>query len=59
MAEKQECDNCRFASKENLDPYDNYAKCHRHAPQVFDGVGTSWPIVFVGDWCGDWEARHG
>lgn len=56
---EEECGNCRFSFQGNNDVYDNYVDCRRHAPKVFDGVGTSWPTVFVGDWCGEWETRRG
>lgn len=56
---RQECFNCRFMVRaEVVNSSDNYVECRRHAPSEFDG-GAVWPVVFVGDWCGDWEARRG
>jgi hypothetical protein len=56
MNHRKECDNCLYGGKD--DDHDNYVECRRHAPRVFDGVGTVWPTVYLGDWCGDWETRR-
>lgn len=56
---KQECANCRFSAWGDHDEFDNYLDCRRHAPIASRSVVTGWPVVFIGDWCGDWEARHG
>lgn len=31
--------------------------CRRHAPGIFDQVGTAWPRTLATDSCGDWEPR--
>ena len=55
----KECGNCRFSAWGDHDEFDNYLDCRRHAPVASRSVGTGWPVVFVGDWCGDWDTRHG
>ncbi len=60
MTDRQECHNCRFMVKDKAhDDYGMYAECRRHAPKMLDTNNATWPMVYVGDWCGDWEASNG
>lgn len=52
----ESCEDCVYAKYGTNDPRDGYLDCRRHAPSVFDGVGTQWPTVHVTDWCGDFLA---
>ena len=63
------CDTCMYASKPvSMDEYGDRFYCRRHAPSVnvqgspleeYDNVAfpysIRWPVVDIGDWCGEWR----
>lgn len=63
------CQTCRFADMAivHFAPGDQHPEgdqpatvCHRYPPQAlaFDGEAAyTWPTVFPGDWCGEYQAR--
>lgn len=65
MPDLKLCQNCRF-----FDGPDDGLKtgyCRRYAPKphiassATDGTAAAvlFPEVWGGDWCGEWEVRHG
>ena len=56
------CDGCRFFAPNMREPEPKRGECHRHAPvaeqfKVGEDVRLSWPVVMIGDWCGEFEAN--
>ncbi len=56
------CENCRFVAKREQKMVGGRKEwmCQRHAPRpVVDQTSgyITWPIVFPGMWCGEWEAN--
>ena len=62
FAEMATCDLCRFFEPHRtVDGKGLYTlgDCRRHPPRIApDGVDgtTSWPLVSIDDWCGEWAA---
>ena len=57
FAEMATCDLCRFfeAHKKPIEGRYQLGDCRRHPPRMEDD-GTSWPLVRIDEWCGEWAA---
>lgn len=50
---EQSCGNCRYAKE--LGSNDDAISCRRHAPQIVPPfTWGAWPVVPIGQWCGEW-----
>jgi len=61
---EQSCGNCRYAKE--LGSNDDAISCRRHAPVIVPELWHpelyphlylchgSWPVVPIGQWCGEW-----
>jgi hypothetical protein len=60
----ERCGTCRFW---DADGGSETGECHRHAPSAIAvphdspanvAHGALWPDTYVGDWCGEWQAKR-
>ena len=61
---EQSCGNCRYSR--SLFDVDDAISCRRHAPVIVPELLDaeldplcygSWPVVPIGQWCGEWCGR--
>lgn len=52
------CENCAysyaFERSFNRGPWERVVQCRRHPPVIVNG-NSKWPVVSLGDWCGEFK----
>ena len=54
---KPSCATCRFNGGRYAFPGTETVKCVRYPPVAINPENTEWPMVYLTDWCGEFEER--